>query len=198
MVVLVNALLNVSRLELGRLTVEPSPTNLPALAKTVIAELKPLVEKNQLTITEKYEKGLPEVSVDPKLVSIIFHNLLTNSVKYTEKGGSVEFSIALKKTGDEVDGHKVEKDAFLIVVKDTGIGIPEAQQDAIFTKLFRADNARERDQDGTGLGLYIVKEIVDLANGAAWCDSKEGEGTTFYILLPTEGMSKSLGKTSLK
>ena len=198
MVGLVNALLNVSRLELGRLTVEPSLTDLPTLSKTIISELKPIIEKNQLTVTEQYGESLPLANVDPKLISIVFQNLLTNAVKYTEEKGVIIFSIEMRKAGESFGERTVEGDSYAISVKDSGIGIPENQQHAIFTKLFRADNARERDQDGTGLGLYIVKEIVDLAGGAVWYNSKKGTGTTFYVLLPVEGMTKSFGKTSLK
>ena len=198
MVGLVNALLNVSRLELGRLTVEPSLTDLPTLSKIIISELKPIIEKNQLTLTEQYGESLPQANVDPKLISIVFQNLLTNAVKYTEEKGVIIFSIEMRKAGDSFGDRTVKVDSYAISVKDSGIGIPEHQQSAIFTKLFRADNARERDQDGTGLGLYLVKEIVDLAGGAVWYNSKKGTGTTFYVLLPVEGMTKSFGKTSLK
>lgn len=198
MVELVNALLNVSRLELGKLAVNPSPTDIPKLARAVIRELKPLVKENELVITEKYEKELPKANVDPKLISIVFQNLLTNSVKYTKKGGNIDVSIELKKAGGKINGRSIPSDSFLITVKDSGIGIPKSQRDAVFTKLFRADNARERDQDGTGLGLYIIKEIIDLAKGAVWYDSEEGVGTAFYVLLPLAGMLESTGKTTLK
>lgn len=198
MVTLVNSLLNVSRLELGRLSVNLAPTNLPKLAKTLISELKPHIEKNHLTVNEKYEKKLPKAIIDPKLISIVFQNLLTNAVKYTKAKGVIDFSIELKKAKDNVRGRKVVQDSFLITVKDTGIGIPEAQQKLLFSKLFRADNARERDQDGTGLGLYIVKEIVDLSKGEIWFVSKTGEGTAFFLLLPVVGMEKNPGKLSLQ
>lgn len=198
MVGLVNALLNVSRLELGRLTVDPRPTELPELAKVIIAELKPILEQNQLTLTEEYEKSLPIATVDPKLVSVVFQNLLTNAVKYSKEKGTIAFSIATKKAGESFGNCSVETDSYAITVKDTGIGIPENQKNLMFTKLYRADNARERDQDGTGLGLYIVKEIVELAGGAVWYDSVEEKGSTFYVLLPFKGMTKSYGKTSLK
>jgi PAS domain S-box-containing protein len=198
MVVLVNALLNVSRLELGHLSVNPSPTDLTILAKAVIGELRPIVEKNHLTVIENYEEGLPKINVDPKLISIVFQNLLTNSVKYTKESGNIEVSIGLRRAGDVLGERGVSTDSVLVMVKDNGIGIPENKRNAVFTKLFRADNARERDQDGTGLGLYIVKEIVNLVGGSVWYDSKVDVGTTFYVLLPLAGMKKSSGVTSLK
>ena len=82
------------------------------------------------------------------------------------------------------------------MVSDTGYGIPEAQQEKIFTKLFRADNVREKDTDGTGLGLYIVKAIVGHSGGEIWFTSQENKGTTFYVTLPLTGMKKKEGTKS--
>jgi signal transduction histidine kinase len=85
----------------------------------------------------------------------------------------------------------------LITVSDTGYGIPQGQKDKIFTKLFRADNVRAKDTEGTGLGLYIVKAIVDQAGGSISFDSVEDKGTTFYIRLPLIGMKKKEGTKGL-
>ena len=78
-------------------------------------------------------------------------------------------------------------------MSDTGYGIPQGQQKQIFTKLFRADNVREKDVEGTGLGLYIVKSIVEHSGGKVWFESEENKGATFSVLLPLEGM-KTAGK----
>lgn len=84
-----------------------------------------------------------------------------------------------------------------IIVKDNGIGIPERQQDKMFTKLFRADNVREKDTEGTGLGMYIVKSIIDSVKGKISFVSKENKGTTFTVLIPVGGMKKREGSKEL-
>lgn len=178
MVELVNSLLNVSRIDLGTFAVEPAPTDFAAVAKGVLLELAPQIEQKKLNVSKEYDPEVPVISADPKLVRIIFQNLLSNAVKYTLPGGSV--GLAVKKEGENV----------LIRVTDTGYGIPAADQGKIFTKLFRADNIRDKEAEGTGLGLYIVKAVVETAGGRIWFDSLEGRGTSFFITLPLAGMKK--------
>lgn len=185
MVELVNALLNVSRLEMGTFVVEPEPTDIVEVAKACAKELKLQISEKKLVIREKYDPGIPSISADPKLLAIVFGNLLSNAVKYTPKGGSIKLSIS-KANGQ-----------LSIVVADTGYGIPKNQQDKIFTKLFRADNIREQDTEGTGLGLYIVKAIIDHSGGKIWFESEVNKGTTFYVTLPLEGMKKKEGTKAL-
>lgn len=175
---LVGALLSVARIEMGALTMTPEPSDIVQLARDVAFELKPTIAEKDITFTEKYDDDIPSMQLDPDLTRIIFQNILTNAVKYTPPGGSVGLIIEKKKR------------SVLITVKDTGYGIPKRQQRHMFTKLFRADNARQQDTDGTGLGLYIVKSIVTNAKGKIWFDSEENVGTTFYVQLPFKGMPK--------
>jgi two-component system phosphate regulon sensor histidine kinase PhoR len=113
---------------------------------------------------------------DPKLLGIIFQNLVSNAVKYTLVGGKISLNV------------KKEDNLLKISISDTGVGIPMKYQSKIFTKLFRADNILTIDPGGTGLGLYIVKEIVDNSGGTIWFESEEGKGTTFYVTFPMSGM----------
>jgi two-component system sensor histidine kinase VicK len=99
-------------------------------------------------------------------------------VKYTKVNGNIDLKISKNK------------DNLVIAVFDNGIGIPKEQQKEIFGKLFRADNAKFMDPDGSGLGLYIVKKIVDYANGKVWFKSNKEKGTTFFASLPLSGMVK--------
>ncbi len=186
MIDLVNALLNVSRLEVGAFIVEAKPISLEAVAKDVLNEVKPQVMNKHIILKENYSKNLPNVDADYSLARIIFQNLITNAVKYTPAGGVVEVEITLK-----------DKDTVQIKVKDNGIGIPKQQQEKIFTKLFRADNARETDPDGTGLGLYIIRSIIDQTNGKIWFESDEGKGTAFYIAVPVQWMRSKAGTRKL-
>lgn len=185
MVALVNALLNVSRIDLGTFAIDPSPTNLVEISDNIIEELSPLINTKKTHIIKKYEKYVPLINADPQLTRIVFQNLLSNAVKYTPNEGTVEIDIA-----------KVESEIH-IRVKDTGYGIPKKQQSKIFTKLFRADNVVERETDGTGLGLYIVKSIVEQSGGKIWFESKEDDGTIFYVIFPLKGMKKKEGTKGL-
>ena len=194
MVELVNALLDVSRIDLGTFAVEPTDLDANELAKSVVKELSQNVKEKNLTLKTFYGDGIPMLCNDPRLIRIIFQNLLSNSIKYTDDGGIVELTTMYKQAGDSFNGVKMVQDSLVIVVKDSGCGIPLDQQDKIFTKLFRADNVKETDTEGTGLGLYLVKSIVNYIAGHVWFESKLNGGTTFYAAIPI----KVSGKLSSK
>lgn len=183
MIDLVNMLLNVSRIELGTFMIEPEPTDLGKLAKSVIRELKPMIKAKKLKVQVEVADDIDLIKVDPKLLRIVFQNLVSNAIKYTPEKGKVALSIYKKAR------------RIFIEVADTGIGIPKKEQKRMFTKLFRAQNAR--DIDGTGLGLYIVKSILDHSGGTITFDSKENKGTTFVVSIPSSGMKKKVGSKSL-
>src|SRR3989339_442203 len=192
MVELVNALLNVSRMELGTFVVEPEPIDVALLMRSVVDEQKSQIEAKKIKLSEKYAKDLPLFNADPKLLRMVFQNLLSNSVKYTPEGDTIKIDIRLTSdpahlTKNKVSNVKGKMSDVLITVADTGYGIPENQQDKIFTKFFRGDNVREKDVDGTGLGLYVVKSIIDHSGGKIWFGSEENKGTTFYVTLPLAG-----------
>jgi len=186
MIGLVNALLNVSRIELGTLAIEPVPTRLKAVVESVLKELEQNIKSKKIKIKKNYGESLSTINVDLNLIRIIFQNLISNAVKYTPERGTI------------ILGLKEELPNIVISVADTGYGIPKNQQSKIFTKLFRADNIREKETDGTGLGLYIVKAIMEQSGGKIWFESEEGKGTTFYIALPLTGMKKSRGTKGLE
>lgn len=179
MVDLVNTLLDVSRIELGTFVVESKPTDMVRLAQNVIAEQKQQIEEKNLNFSVSFENNIPLVKIDPKLFRMVIQNLLSNSIKYTPIGGAVSISLSLDN----------EKNLILRVT-DTGYGIPKNQQDKIFTKLFRADNVIGKDTEGTGLGLYIAKSIVEQAGGKLWFESVENKGTMFYATLPLRKSKK--------
>lgn len=185
MVDLINSLLNVSRLELGTFAVDPEDTDVLALAESVLSELAPQIKERSITLTKHFDTTIPHLFADPKLVRMVVQNLASNAVKYTPPGGAV--TVTIGQTSDAV----------AIDVQDTGLGIPQADQYKIFSKLFRATNARESDTDGTGLGLYIVKSVVEHAGGTIRFSSTEGKGTTFYVRLPKQGMQKKEGPKAL-
>lgn len=197
MIQLVNALLNVSRLELGTFRIEAIPVNVVDICKSVLKELKPHISSKKLRIMQRYNRYVPPIKTDPKLIRIIVQNLLSNAMKYTKPEGKIQIEVKGMKAGETLGQHLVQKDSVVIGVTDTGVGIPKRQQSQIFTKLFRADNVREYDTQGSGLGLYLVKLLIDHMQGMIWFESEENVGTTFYVVLPTDGVVSKPGTREL-
>ena len=197
MIDLVNALLNVSRVEMEPLAVNPEPINLVDLAKSTVEELKPQISAGNIKFTEFYGEGLQAYIADPKLMEVILSNVLSNAIQYTNSGGTVSLRVELMTAGDTIGEKSLSQDSLMISVADSGIGIPASQQGNLFSKLYRADNARKSRAEGSGLGLYLVKKIIDQSNGYIWFKSIENEGTTFFITLPASGMKKKEGSKNL-
>ena len=129
---------------------------------------------------------------------IIYQNLISNAVKYTGKEGKIEINHTIMKKGEMADkNHRINTESVLITVSDNGWGIPKKQQEKIFTKLFRADNAKLKDSSGTGLGLYIVKSVIEQFNGSVWFESEENKGTKFFVIIPASGIKKKKGSKNL-
>lgn len=183
---IVDAMLMVSSLELGEVYIMPKPTDLHSLAhKLFEAELKKFPDK-QFVVHEQYD-ALPKLTLDPTVVKHILRNLFSNAMKYTPTGGTITVSIARSD-------HRLSKDSqgsVAITIRDTGYGIPLKDQENTFAKLFRAANIKVKDTDGTGLGLYIVKALLDLVGGRISFASEENKGSSFVVELPLEGMVAS-------
>lgn len=175
MIELVNVFLNVSRIEMGTLPIELKSTDLRPISDSALGEFLHLIKNKNLKVEKDYDQDLPMIDTDPRLARIILQNLLSNAVKYVQKEGIIKLSIKQEKS---------PAPRILIQVSDNGYGIPKDQQSKIFTKLFRADNVRVRETDGTGLGLYLVKMIVNLLGGAIWFNSEENRGSTFFVAFP--------------
>lgn len=197
MISLVNALLNVSRLDLGTFSVQPKEIDLIEVANTVLNELSPKISAKKHNIIKDFDESV-KIMADPNLSNILIQNLCSNSIKYTPDGGNIKVSIKTMKTGQEVIDKVLEKDSVVICVSDNGLGIPESQQDKIFSKLFRADNVRQTDAEGTGLGLYIIKSIIENVGGNIWFKSKQNEGSQFCITIPVSGMVQKQGTRKLE
>jgi PAS domain S-box-containing protein len=170
MIELVNTFLNLSRIEMGRLQVEKEKTDVATVTKSVIEELEPTAEEKKITLETSYNGDLV-FDTDERLLRIILQNLLSNSLRYTKEGGKV--FIRLNASSSRVR----------IEVQDTGVGIPPDEQGSIFSKLYRATNAREIETNGNGIGLYMCKELAEGLGGSISFVSKLNEGTTFTVEL---------------
>jgi len=174
MVRLVDDLLNVSRIEAGKkFDIILKNTDIVSLMKGVLKEQMPGAEKKHIALV--CDKDAPQeltLTVDELKMRQVFQNLISNAIKYSKD--KTEIMIGCDK----------KKDSITFFVKDEGIGIPKHQQGQIFNKFFRAENALTVQTDGTGLGLYIVKSIVEAHGGKVWFESIENKGTTFFISLP--------------
>lgn len=182
---LVKSLLNITRIESGRLTIDPKPTDLAALAVGVIRENTAAAAKKKQHIAFTSEDGLPVISVDPLLIREVYKNLLTNAIKYSPLGAQIE--VRLEKKGEEL----------ISLIKDNGYGIPLSDQKRIYDKFFRASNIVGKSEEGTGLGLYFAKQIVEVSGGRIWLESTEDVGTTFYFSLPLVGSKARSGMVRL-
>ncbi|MGM0439025.1 MAG: ATP-binding protein [Patescibacteria group bacterium] len=174
MVNLVNDLLNVSRIEEGRYVYDPETTDIYKVLNPVINDYKETFkEKDGLEFkVNKVKNKLPKVKVDPEKIGIVIQNFLDNAIKYTDEG---EVVLSVNMTND---------DKIRISVQDDGIGIPEEQQERLFNKFFRAENVQRKDVEGSGLGLFISKNIIEAHGGDIGFNSTEGEGSIFYFTLP--------------
>lgn len=186
MIELVNSLLNISRIESGRIMVSPKPTNLSTLLNETVPILKQRAIEKNITLTIEIEDNLPIINIDPKLISNVYMNLISNSILYTPNGGKIIVSISKK------DQELVSE------ISDTGYGIPKSEQEKIFKKFFRASNAMKLSTGGSGLGLYLAKAVVESSGGRIWFESNEGKGSTFSFALPLSGSKARDGEVSIE
>jgi signal transduction histidine kinase len=165
-------LLDVTRLQAGRLELRLEAHDLVALVRRVVKRLQVSTQKHALAVQEP---GAPAiVELDVKRIEQVLGNLLNNAIKYSPEGGTITICVGIEQaTGQAVVG-----------IHDHGIGIPRDQQAQLFNRFARADNARKAGIGGTGLGLYLCRELVERQGGRIWFESDEGKGSTFHVALP--------------
>ena len=182
---IINDILNASEMDTGKFDVAGTtkPIQIEDLIDKVMSDFEDEARDKGLDfIFIKPAKPLPIVNVSSRYLEQVIGNLIDNSIKYTKKG-SIKVQVSQK--GDEL----------IINVKDTGIGIPADDMPKLFQKFVRAKNARDIYTDGSGLGLFIIKKIVEgHKGGKVWVNSQEGQGTTFYMSLPVVGREAKGGK----
>lgn len=172
MIALINDFLNVSKLETGIFTTTLSEIQLDNYLRTIIDEFQQGIEEKSIIIKDSFLPAGLNIRTDENLFHIITSNLLSNAVKYTKENSE----IFIKYVADETN--------FQLTISDSGIGVPSHELDNLFKKFFRASNAQLIRTEGTGLGLYIVKESVDKLGGTIEVESTENVGTIFTVNLP--------------
>ncbi len=175
---LVDDLLDISRIEDGRIALSPQPVDLQETAEDVVAEIlrRSNEEKKPMTISLDVAPDIPKILGDPGRVRQILANLVENAYRYTPEHGQISIRIHCENSSKEVQ----------VDVEDNGVGIPPQDQDRIFERFYRGENPLVLATAGTGLGLPIVRQLVEMHNGRIWMKSTgiPGEGSTFSFTLP--------------
>ena len=173
MINLINDLLNVARIEEGRYLFKLVPVQVEELVRSTINIYKDEIKRKKITLDfQKPKIRLPKIQIDEEKIGLAIQNLIENALRYTNPGGRM--TISLKGGIKEIE----------LSVKDTGVGIPKEQQERVFSKFFRGANVIRMEAEGSGLGLFITKNIIEAHGGKIWFNSEENKGATFYFILP--------------
>lgn len=173
-------LLSATRSETGNTKFHLTSFGLKELTQEVITTLHTDIDAKGVAVEIMMEPTeLPLVYSDPEVLRQVIQNFLSNAIRYSHQGGKIEIKMTLR-------GMTIE-----YAVKDFGIGIPASVQNRVFGKFFRADNAKKEVPEGIGLGLSFTKSLVESWGGQVWFESKEGEGSTFYVTIPIVGTTES-------
>lgn len=172
MIHLVNDLLAASNLEIGTVSLVPELIDVSKVLEDTLPDLAEQMIEKKLTIEKKIDPNLSTAVIDPTAMRTIMQNLLSNAVRYSLEGQQIQVEL------------KNQDNSVLLMIRDGGIGIPKQFHNRVFTRLFRATNARSAAPDGSGLGLYITKAMVERSGGQVWFESDENQGATFYVTIP--------------
>ena len=171
----VDLLLGISRVESGKIKMDRAPIDVGAFTGEITKELASQIDMKNLALSVIPPDREPVIVwLDSLTLRQVIINLISNSIRYTNEHGLIEIKWWMGDEGREV----------VYMVHDNGIGIPENERSRIFSKFFRAENARSQVPDGSGLGLALVKELVESWGGKIWFDTAEGQGATFFFTIP--------------
>lgn len=169
---MVSDLLDVARIDRNDLFTKKEEIDIVEIVERVLAKNEVLGKENKVKIKFLVDDNMPKIMGDKKKTEVVLDNLVSNAIKYNQEGGSV--SINVRRDGKRA----------IITVRDTGIGIPKGDEKMIFEKFYRSENASSKDVSGTGLGLYITKNIIERSGGKLWFHSNDGKGSVFFVSLP--------------
>jgi signal transduction histidine kinase len=173
--VCLNDILDVTRMETGRLSLRPGPQDLAAIVRRTAASFASRARESNIVVHEHIAAGLPAANVDPHRIAQVLGNLVDNALKFTCEGGTVDIRV----TQDSAD-----PDWIRVSVSDTGKGIPAEHRANIFERLYQVRDGSEQSRVGLGLGLFICREIVRLHGGDISVESAVGSGTSFTFTCP--------------
>lgn len=176
---LINQLLDLSRLETGKLKLEVADGNLTGFIRSIVLSFLSLAESKKIQYSYKLEESSTETYFDEDKIEKILTNLLSNALKFTPEGGSILVSFQYNREQGSGSGY-----SGVLKVMDTGPGIPGDQQEKIFNRFYQLENTDARNHEGSGIGLALVKELVELYRGSIELESSPGEGSTFTLTLP--------------
>ncbi len=174
---LIGMILDVSRIQLGRIRIDKQELDLNVFFKEILDVVTPKAIEKKIDFQKNMPATLPMAMLDKRYTRMTIENMLTNAIKYTANEGKVHINVT------------ITDNVMRVMVKDTGCGIPVADQKNIFGKMYRASNVRNSSIDGNGFGLYIAKSAVESQGGKMWFESQENKGTTFYVTLPLQDQS---------
>lgn len=194
---LVRSFLNVSRLNLGTFAIIPKEISIIDSLDEAIIFFKKEAMRKGVSIFKEEKEGVKKIYADNHICLIIIKTLLSNAIAFSREGSNVILTACCVPSQEKIGEIVIEEESVLISVRDAGIGIPDADKAKIFSKMFRASNVKDSEGSDSGLGLYVVKTILDTIGGSIWFTSVQNIGTTFYFTLPTRGMEKKEGTTTL-
>ncbi|MFH1522572.1 MAG: HAMP domain-containing sensor histidine kinase [Patescibacteria group bacterium] len=175
---LIKDLLDISRIEEGKLDFKPKMINLGEIIKNNIKNVYPLAKAKNCIISFKSLGSIPPLFLDPLKIEQVINNLISNAIAYNIRKGKVE--VSLKRRGGNI----------IFCCQDTGVGIPDSEKKKVFKKFYRSESAFSVNTVGSGLGLFISKAIVEKSGGRIWFESKKGKGTAFFFTLPIKRNKK--------
>jgi signal transduction histidine kinase len=185
---LIMSLLDLSKLESGTMTVRKSELGIGSVLEEVVSTLAPHAAKKKITLGAEVPADIPTVYGDPDRLRQVFINLAENALKFTPEGGEVKLTarVVIEKPPDDAGLILVAplRHALEVRVSDTGIGIPASERDRVFDAFYQVDQSSTREQGGAGLGLSIVKRLVEAHHGTIFIEANEPQGTVFGVTIP--------------
>lgn len=176
---LVKDLRTLSQVEAGKLNLSPAPDDIGALVSSIVTAADSEARRKNVSLSMHIQPDLPRAMMDKDRVSQVVVNLLSNALRYTSEGDAIKVSVSTKK------GNGLANQYLLVSVSDTGQGISGEDLPHIFDRYYQGSQPKEKRSGGSGIGLTVVKELIEAHKGKVWVESAQGKGSTFFFTLPS-------------